>query len=385
MKKLVVLVAGLLSVALFAQAEETQNTKENTFSMKVQRRPRAEYRNGVLFPRPKDAESTGFINNRARFSLGYERDRLSIGLSAQHVGVWGQDPQIDKNGRFILNEAWAKLDFGSGFFAKLGRQSLVYDDERIMGALDWNVAGRYHDAYKHLFDKSFNASFLFMNLGMEGGDAEKQNSDTKYLQTLGTNLIYTPSHWMVGGMFYYQFGKTKSGRDVSAFLWAVNAAYQIDPQWKIGVGSDYLSGSDGADGKYKAFDPLYGTHHKFYGAMDYFYASSFVNGLNPGLWDNQVNVAYKPSSKVNLSLAYHYFSITGDVYEGNDKLSKGLGSELDFQVDWVIMKDVKLSAGYSTMLGTNTMKVVKGGNPSHWQDWGWLSININPTIFTTKW
>ena len=80
----------------------------------------------------------------------------------------------------------------------------------------------------------------------------------------------------------------------------------IDPQWKIGVGSDYLSGSDGADGKYKAFDPLYGTHHKFYGAMDYFYASSFVNGLNPGLWDNQINVAYKPSSKVNLSLAYHY-------------------------------------------------------------------------------
>ena len=40
MKKLVVLVAGLLSVALFAQAEETQNTKENTFSMKVQIRPR---------------------------------------------------------------------------------------------------------------------------------------------------------------------------------------------------------------------------------------------------------------------------------------------------------------------------------------------------------
>lgn len=230
MKKLVVLVAGLLSVALFAQAEETQNTKENTFSMKVQIRPRAEYRNGVLFPRPKDAESTGFINNRARLSLGYERDRLSIGLSAQHVGVWGQDLQIDKNGRFILNEAWAKLDFGSGFFAKLGRQSLVYDDERIMGALDWNVAGRYHDAlklgyentnnqlhlilafnqndektiggtyyapgaqpyktmqtlwYKHLFDKSFNASFLFMNLGMEGGDAEKQNSDTKYLQNVG--------------------------------------------------------------------------------------------------------------------------------------------------------------------------------------------------------
>lgn len=82
MKKLVVLVAGLLSVALFAQAEETQNTKENTFSMKVQIRPRAEYRNGVLFPRPKDAESTGFINNRA----------LSIAtLLAQHHPVTAVD------------------------------------------------------------------------------------------------------------------------------------------------------------------------------------------------------------------------------------------------------------------------------------------------------
>lgn len=50
MKKLVVLVAGLLSVPLFAQAEETQNTKENTFSMKVQIRPRAEYRNGSYSP-----------------------------------------------------------------------------------------------------------------------------------------------------------------------------------------------------------------------------------------------------------------------------------------------------------------------------------------------
>ena len=72
--------------------------------------------------------------------------------------------------------------------------------------------------YKHLFDKSFNASFLFMNLGMEGGDAEKQNSDTKYLQTLGTNLIYNASHWMVGGMFYYQSARRKADGMFPAFF-----------------------------------------------------------------------------------------------------------------------------------------------------------------------
>ena len=69
-------------------------------------------------------------------------------LAVQHVGVWGQDPQIDKNGRFIFHEAWAKLDFGKGLFAQIGRQSLAYDDERLLGSLDWNVAGRFHDALK---------------------------------------------------------------------------------------------------------------------------------------------------------------------------------------------------------------------------------------------
>ena len=70
--------------------------------------------------------------------------------------------------------------------------------------------------------------------------------------------------------------------------------------------------------------------------------------------------------------------------KGKD-LDRGLGSELDLQVDWQIMKDVKLSAGYSTMLGTSTMEAVKGGSKDSWQDWGWLSININPRIFIAKW
>lgn len=119
--------------------------------------------------------------------------------------------------------------------------------------------------------------------------------------------------------------------------------------------------------------------------MDYFYASGFINGLNPGLWDNQIKVAYKASPKVNLSFAYHYFSITSDLTVDKKDLDRSLGSEIDLQVDWQIMKDVKLSAGYSTMFGTSTMEAVKGGSKDSWQDWGWLSLNINPRIFMAKW
>ena len=46
----------------------------------------------------------------------------------------------------------------------------------------------------------------------------------------------------------------------------------------------------------------------------------------------------------------------------------------------VIEKD-----SYSFMLGTKTMDAVKGGNHNSWQDWGWVSVNINPKVFFTKW
>ena len=404
-------------------------TTENETTISVQVRPRAEYRNGALFPRSEGEEAAAFINNRARLSLGYKRNDLSMKVSAQHVGVWGQDPQIDKNGRFILNEAWARLNLNDYFFAQLGRQSLIYDDERILGGLDWNVAGRFHDALKLGYEKDrnklhlilafnqndekiiggtyyasgaqpyksmqtlwygynifdFGISALVMNLGQEGGDEATQKSDIRYLQTFGLNVDYSPSSWKFQGSVYLQTGKTAADVSVSAWMAALKAAYDINNQFNVALGSDYLSGSDTDDTKHKAFNPLYGTHHKFYGAMDYFYASGFMKGLNPGLWDNYASVNFKASKVVNLGLTYHYFSITSDVKYNNEKVKKGLGSEIDFQLDWNIMKDVKLSGGYSTMFGSESMDIVKGGYHKSWQDWGWISLNINPRVLFVKW
>ena len=407
----------------------TQNTeKENEFTMSMQIRPRAEYRNGALFPRNEGQEAASFINNRARLSMDYKRSDLEIKMSAQHVGVWGQDPQIDKNGRFILNEARAKLNFGQGFFAQLGRQTLVYDDERILGGLDWNVAGRYHDALKlgytnknnelHLilaFNQNdekkiggtyyndatgqpyknmqtvwyhykankvpFGASLLFMNLGLETGDAATQDSHTRYLQTMGTYLTYKNNSWNLDGAFYYQMGKNKNTEKVSALMGSVQVAYTFNQTWGAVVSLDYLSGDKGNGDKYKAFDPLYGTHHKFYGGMDYFYASLFKDGFAPGLMDSRVGVRFRASAKVDMELNYHYFTTAVKLAD----LSKSLGSEVDYQINWAVMKDVKLSAGYSFMRGTKTMDVVKGGDHKSWQDWGWVSLNINPKVLFVKW
>ena len=333
----------------------------------------------------------------------------------------------------MLFRSWAKLNFGKGFFAQLGRQSLVYDDERILGGLDWNIAGRYHDALKlgyanpnnqlhlifafnqndetkiggtyyqqngaqpyknmqtfwyHYFSSytPFDASLLFMNLGMETGDAATKESHTRYLQTMGTYITYKDNGWNVDGAFYYQMGKNLNAEKVSAFMASLQVAYafassSLEPTWTIVASADYLSGNSGGSDKYKAFNPLYGTHHKFYGAMDYFYASDFVSGYAPGLFDKRLGVLFRASDKVDMDLNYHHFSTAAKL----SGLKKALGSEMDYQINWSVMKDVKLSAGYSIMRGTETMDVVKGGNHKSWQDWGWISVNINPRVLFVKW
>lgn len=422
---------GLALIPFVLSAQEEQ---QGEFSISAQIRARGEYRNGALFPRYEGENSASFINNRTRLTLGYTRSNLELRLSGQHVGLWGESVQSKKDGDFVLNEAWAKLNFGDGFFAQLGRQALSYDDERILGGLDWHVAGRYHDLLKLGYSKNLNTihvalafnqnsdnppkrgnyfaptgqpyknmqmawyhygnaqkpfgiSLLAMNLGWEAGDEIKAGN--AFMQTFGTYLTYKKDMWDFNGSFYYQSGKSRptekiSSKSVSAYMASVFAKANFTSQWAVGFGSDYLSGSDQNSDKHKAFDPLYGTHHKFYGTMDYFYASTFSNGLNPGLWDNQVGIYYKPSPKVDMSLNYHYFMSAKSVTVEEHKFSKGLGSEVDFQINWSIMPDVKLMAGYSFMLGTKSMDVVKGGDHKSWQDWGWISINITPNLFKTK-
>ena len=411
-KQLTTIAMALLTLTAVAQ-------EENQFTVDAQLRTRGEYNNGAGTPRNEGQLPATFINNRARLSLGYQRgDNLELKFSAQHTGIWGQDDMNAKDGQASINEAWAKLKFGDGFFAQLGRQQLVYDDERILGGLDWHVSGNWHDALRLGYEAgehkvhailAFNQatannrgnyydgpmpykamqtlwyhyqaaetllgiSLIAMNLGREAGEAG--NGKTKYMQTLGTDISYKPSDFDIHGAFYYQMGKNGADTKVSAWMASAKVGYKIDPVWGVNVGYDYRSGNDGEGDKDKAFDQLFGTHHKFYGFMDY-----FLRTVPLGLQDIQAGITAKASKKTSLLLNYHYFSTAQKA--ANDK--KSLGHEIDLQVTTTLMKNVTLMAGYSTMFGTETMDIVKGGNHKSWQDWAWVTLNINPRIFSTKW
>lgn len=431
MKRLTI-IAGMMMLAIAAGAQE-----ENKFTIDAQLRTRGEYNNGADYPRNESQLAATFINERARISMDFERGPLELKMSAQHTGLWGQDGMNTANGRMTMNEAWAKLKLDNAWFIKIGRQQLSYDNERILGASDWNVNGNWHDALKLGYESGVNKvhvfaamnqsnansgnyyqgsmpykamqgvwyqhkwvstplsiSLLGLNTGFEQG--KPGHGKTKYMQTLGTNVDYKPGAWDLHGEFYYQMGRSADDLKVSTCMASFKAGYNVNENLKVALGMDYLEGEQYIAGSYdknglrvlykeyndrtRTFNPLYGSHHLFYGLMDYFYADSFVGGIEPGLGDLQVDVDYKASAKTSMMLNYHYFTTASDCLD-----TRGLGHEVDLHLTTKLMKDVTLQAGYSFMRGTKMMDNVKGGNYKSWQDWAWVSLNITPRLFSTKW
>jgi hypothetical protein len=416
---------------LLAQQEQNEELKMN-----IQLRPRAEFRNGLFTPILEGQKPASFVAQRSRIGLRYSKNqKLKIGLSTQVVTTWGNDPQVQTTAsEMSLYEAWAQIYFNSEWNIKAGRQVFSYDDERILGSLDWNNAARKHDAVLLEFDKNkftanlalaynqnaekftgtfydnqlsqpykameflwmkynftnaLSASVLAMNLDMQN----RIDSSVAHLQTVGGNIFYKDKKLNITGTYYYQMGsnplKNSSSIKTNAWMAAAKADYNIDEKFKIGIGSDYLSGNNmnSTSSTISYFNPLYGTHHKFYGFMDYFYVSSPHD--NVGLWDSYINLGLKTSEKLSWQLAVHHFESAGEVvdYSGN-KAASSLGNEADLTFACNVMKDVKLTGGYSQMFTGSSMKYVKNILPGQsikpLQNWLWLSININPDILIFK-
>src|SRR5690606_1282004 len=127
------------------------------FTLDAQLRPRFEYRHGYKTLFPNDADPAAFVSQRTRLNSGYKTEKLHFYISAQDVRVWGDVPQLnaaDENG-FSLHQAWAEVQLVSNLNLKIGRQEIVYDDQRFFGNVDWAQQGRSHDAAILKFEPNY--------------------------------------------------------------------------------------------------------------------------------------------------------------------------------------------------------------------------------------
>jgi hypothetical protein len=343
-------------------------------TLSAQLRTRSEFRDGQGAPLPKGAPSAFFTSQRSRINLLFNRSRLKLNFTLQDVRVWGQDVSsinrvnLQENNSLLTHEAWAEILLSDtaiktkAFSLKIGRQELVYDDQRLLGNLDWLQQGRRHDAavlkyetpkwllhaggafnqnkeavsgivYNNSTPTGYAATtnggamyksmeFLYAQKKLNKGalsflffadQFNQYNNDTisgvaqkKYLDKVWsratTGFYFTKAfgNANITASTYYQFGTNAVSQKVDAHMANLSLLYTFG-KLTAGPGVDYTSGSTTNAGR--AFDPLYGTPHKFWGLMDYFYAaSSFGKG---GLLNYYVKSKYAAGKNVTLTADAH--------------------------------------------------------------------------------
>lgn len=382
-------------------------------------RPRAEYRHGFKTLFPDNANAALFTSQRTRLNFAHSIEKLNFYISIQDVRVWGDVPQLnssDNNG-LSLHQAWAEILLDANYSLKLGRQEVIYDDSRIFGNVGWAQQARSHDlalfrykkgsfkadlglafnqskenltetnlttpnTYKamqyiwlHKEWSNFSGSFLFLNNGLQSTDG------LKYSQTIGTHLKTKQNNLQLAANLYYQFGYDVNNNDLSAYLLGLEANYKLNDKTTVGLGTELQSGNDynTAVSKNNAFNPLYGTNHKFNGFMDYFYVGNHANSV--GLLDIYAKANFKLNPKSSLTAFLHSFSAAADI---NANVSKQLGTEIDLVYAYNYTKNIGFKAGYSQMFASEGMEALKGISNNNTNNWGWAMVTINPTLFTSK-
>ena len=422
-----------MAILLLPIIAHAQQEADNQFNIKLDMLTRAELRYGGFNELDNAQEDLAhFVIGRYRLSTDYSRSWLQVRLSLQQSGTWGMG-----GGSFSLNEGWAMVKSRKGLFAKIGRQALAYDDERIIGSNDWAMTAPTHDVLKlgyegnqhkvHLLfaynqnpenmggftffsggnqpyksmqtlwyhyatpNSIFGASLLFMNIGMQG---ERNNVPKTFFQQLaGTYITLKPKYITAEGSFYYQFGKEEHGIPLDAFMGSVKLTAKPRDSYAIYAGYDYLSGDayfavppEGSIGmvfhdKVRGFNPIYGSHHEFYGAMDFFYMSTWVGGFTPGLQNAYLGSTFTPVKNLNFNLAGHYYAMATKL--PNVKQFLGLAAEIS--ANYAFTKFISAELGYSYMYGSETMKFLKRVSGNQQLHWAYLMLVINPDIFSTSW
>ena len=146
MKALATFALALMAMLASAQepAQEQEPPKNNEFALNAQLFTRGEWRDGGVAIENNMDDMRAFVQSRLRLTTSYRHKFIDAKVAIQHTGLWGQTGK----GNFNLYEAWLRLQSKQGLFVKLGRQELVYDDQRIIGNDDWTMAAQSHDMLK---------------------------------------------------------------------------------------------------------------------------------------------------------------------------------------------------------------------------------------------
>lgn len=391
------------------------------FKLDGEVRPRTEFYNGTNSALAVEDNTPGLATQqRTRLYFYYKKDKLSFKFTPQYINFWGQQAQVNTSGSISVFEAWAAYDFTESITLQFGRQPISYGDQRFFGALAWAAPGRAHDAFVGKFklgSSTLDAGFTFNQVGhvndVNGNIGEAGNKSIQYVwfeggsakvlkyALMGANVVtetdpgiyysYTTlgviptlkvsDKLTLDASAYLQFGQFR-GTEIGGSLFSLSGTYKTG-SIPITIGMDIVSGDDeGTTDKNETWKQQFGTNHKFYGLMDFFYV-----GEQPsmGLNDLFVKTAFKTGKKSKLITHLHYFStnqeFTDEVDETGNRTDGYLGTEIDLIYNLNVSPEFNLKLGYSQLFADENFELFKAGSSSQVNNWAWLQLTLKTALF----
>ncbi|MCE1197727.1 MAG: alginate export family protein [Marinilabiliales bacterium] len=393
----------------------------------LEMRPRTEYRNGYSQIPNDTTVGTAFVNQRTRLGVNFVWDnRIALQFTLQDARVWGSVDPRSQNGTVNVFEAYAEPTLFPGFSMRIGRQKLIYDNQRLFAENDWRSTGVSHDAVvlkyatsrlttdlvlafnqtsERLFGtgyypsgwtnyKSLGMSFLKFNVtpnwiltSMQTADGYQvtgKDEKINYRFTNGGRLEYTSGSLYLTLAGYYQWGHNKSGQVLDAWYLQPEIKYNVTMLFSIRAGAELFSGGNTQfpTGMDKSFVPLYGVVHRFNGSMDII--GTFPTDLGgAGLVNPYLFLIQTLGKKSELRCDFHLFSNKEDFFKSGKKYDRYLGFENDWTYTYKPNSFTTLMAGVSWADVSETLAFIKKagtGSASHTPFWSFVSVSFKPQI-----
>jgi len=356
-----------------------------------------DFNSAVVDKKGWEFDSRLYIKAKGDFGNG-----MSVFFQPQAISIQNNSPA---NGTQNFSQAdllQAYLQYNiSDFSLRLGRQQLVYGDQRLLGHLGWKDVARTFDGVKGMYQsKSIKLDVFAVHpadivamtpstavpqgkslvtwedrtlIGAYGTYtiAPKLGIDVYFINwshnqqaavgkgrnvnTFGTRLFGKGNGFDATTEAVFQNGTWKTGVSQSASAYAVKAGYTLET-WKtrFGIEYDYSPGDNKSDpNSHKDFVFPFHTNHALYGEMDFF---SWAN-----MKDLRLSVKTTPSKGFTFLGNVHFLSLdkaTGDwlnvvgagtVFAGSPAYKETkAGTEIDLKAVYkvAVMKGLKLVAQY---------------------------------------
>lgn len=364
-------------------------------------RPRTEWRGT---PEWDDA----FTTLRSRLGVDVAlNERVSAVVQLQDSRLFGEENSTRdaSAGGLDMHQAFVEARWGERYPVRLrmGRQEVGLGNERLLGHRDWTVTGQAFDGVRldvgdaaglaltalaattaergreiPYIDDTGDGSLLALFVAahqvqvyyIQDIGASYRVFDRVNRATLATRLVLPDGGALDGSLeIAYQLGtqyRISGGQeDIGAFMLAGRIGRRMGRVLRrLTLGVDWLSGDDNpTNNEHTSFNLLYGSRHRFFGAMDWFSQPDARTG-DRGLID--VLVASEISARGQpLALDIHgFFSAVERPLEQTD-----IGWELDLGAPFTIAGALDIRTGYSLFL-SRPLAAPLGLGPdpelSHW-------------------